>query len=135
MDAQFKQHDALSWSELMPTNIEAAKAFYTQLFGWTLEDIHMEGMPHTIIKAGDSEVGCIIPPEAKRTSPKWGTYVTVDDVDSVARAATELGATLVIEPCDITEVGRFCIIRDPQGAFISAITYTECTRGEVLLLD
>lgn len=127
MDAQFKQHGAFSWSELMTADIEAAKAFYTQLFGWTLEDMQIEGMTYTVIKAGDREVGGMMgtPPEAEGTPPMWGTYVTVDDVDSVARTATQLGATLVVEPRDIQGVGRFCVIRDPQGAFISAITYTE----------
>ena len=127
MEAQFKQHGAFSWSELMTTDVEAAKAFYTQLFGWTLEDMQMEGMTYTVIKAGGREVGGMMgtAPEAAGTPPMWGTYVTVDDVDSVARTATGLGATLMVEPRDIPGVGRFCVIRDPQGAFISAITYSE----------
>ena len=65
------------------------------------------------------------PPEAEGSPPMWGTYVTVDDVDIVARSALELGATVVVEPRDIPEVGRFCVIRDPQGAFVSAISYIE----------
>jgi predicted enzyme related to lactoylglutathione lyase len=127
MDERFKQHGAFSWSELMTPNIGAAKAFYTRLFGWTLEDMQMDGMTYTVIKAGDREVGGMMatPPEAEGTPPMWGTYVTVDDVDGVARTATELGATVIVEPRDIPGVGRFCVIRDPQGAFISAITYTE----------
>lgn len=128
MDDQFKQHGAFSWSELMAPDIEGAKSFYSQLFGWTLTDMPMEGMTYTIIKAGDREVGGMMttPPEAQGTPPMWGTYVTVDDVDRVAQTATKLGATLIVEPRDIPEVGRFCVIRDPQGALISAITYTEC---------
>ena len=127
MNEQFKQHGAFSWSELMTTDIEAAKAFYANLFGWTLEDMPMEGMTYTVIKAGDKEVGGMMatPPEAEGSPPMWGTYVTVDDVDSIAQGALELGAPVVVEPRDIPEVGRFCVIRDPQGAFISAITYIE----------
>lgn len=129
MDEQFKRHGAFSWSELMTSDLEAAKAFYTQLFGWTLEDMQMEGMTYTVIKAGEREVGGMMatPPEAEGTPPMWGTYVTVDDVDSVARTAAQLGAALVVEPRDIPGVGRFCVIRDPQGALLSAITYTECS--------
>jgi len=125
MNEQFKQHGAFSWSELMTTDIEAAKAFYAKLFGWTLEDMTMEGMSYTVIKAGDKEVGGMMatPPEAEGSPPMWGTYVTVDDVDGIAQSALELGATVVVEPRDIPDVGRFCVIRDPQGAFLSAITY------------
>ena len=127
MKEQFKQHGAFSWSELITSDVKVAKAFYAQLFGWTLEDLPMEGMTYTVIKAGDTEVGGMMatPPEAEGSPPMWGTYVTVDDVDSVAESATKMGATVVVEPRDIPEVGRFCVIRDPQGAFISAITYAD----------
>ena len=129
MNEQFKRHGAFSWSELITPDISAAKAFYAQLFGWTLEDMPMEGMTYTVIKAGDSEVGGMMatPPGEEGSPPMWGTYVTVDDVDGVAQKAKQLGATVVVEPRDIPEVGRFCVIRDPQGAFISAITYQECS--------
>jgi predicted enzyme related to lactoylglutathione lyase len=53
----------------------------------------------------------------------WGAYVTVDNVDTTAKAAVQLGGKLLMPPTDIPDVGRFCVIRDPQGAVISAITY------------
>lgn len=37
--------------------------------------------------------------------------------------ATKLGGTVLVPPTDIPAVGRFCVIRDPQGAVIQAITY------------
>jgi hypothetical protein len=55
--------------------------------------------------------------------PMWGAYVTVDDVDLTARTAEQLGARLLVPPTDIPNVGRFCVIQDPQGAVINAITY------------
>ncbi len=64
-----------------------------------------------------------IPLEAKGVSPYWGIYITVDDVDSTAKLAGELGARILVPPRDIPNVGRFCVIQDPQGAVISAITY------------
>ena len=127
MDEIFKQHGVFSWSELMTPDIEAAKTFYSRLFNWSLEDMQMEGTTYTVIRAGGREIGGMMatPPEAQGTPSAWGSYVTVDDVDAVARTAKELGATVLVEPRDIPEVGRFCVIRDPQGAFVSAITYSE----------
>jgi uncharacterized protein len=52
-----------------------------------------------------------------------GVYVTVNDVDTTAELAKRLGAKILLAPRDIPDVGRFCIIQDPQGAVISAITY------------
>ncbi|HCI14465.1 MAG: glyoxalase [Gallionellales bacterium GWA2_60_142] len=125
MNEPFKQHGAFSWCELMTEDAEAAKAFYTKLFGWNTEDMTMPGMTYTVIKAGGSEIGGImtIPQEARNMPPAWGVYVTVTDVDATAKSAEQLGAKLLVPPTDIPDVGRFCVIQDPQGAAISAITY------------
>jgi len=128
MSDVFKQHGAFSWSELMTSDIDAARDFYATLFGWQLEDMPMEGMSYTVIRADGTEIGGMMatPPESRGTPPFWGSYVTVDDVDATARTAAGIGGTVIVEPRDIPEVGRFCVIRDPQGAMISAITYVSC---------
>lgn len=125
MDGQFKQHGVFSWCELMTTDVGAAKSFYTKLFGWSTEDMAMPEMTYTIAKAGGKEVGGIMPmpKDAQGMPPMWGAYVTVDDIDLTARTAEKLGGTLLVPPRDIPNVGRFCVIQDPQGAVISAITY------------
>lgn len=109
----------------MTTDVAAAKAFYGKLFGWETEDMPMPGMTYIVVKNGGREIGGImaIPQEERGMPPAWGTYVTVDDVDATAKAAVELGAKLLVPPTDIPDVGRFCVIRDPQGATINAITY------------
>jgi uncharacterized protein len=126
MDEQFKKHGVFSWCELMTTNPSAAKDFYTKLFGWATEDMNMvPGMTYTVIKAGGKEIGGIMPvlEQAQGTPPHWGSYVTVDDVDATARTAQNLGGKVLMGPDDIPNVGRFCVIQDPQGAVISAIAY------------
>ena len=126
MDEQFKQHGAFSWCDLMTTDVEKAKGFYTRLFGWDTEEMSMPEMNYTVVKAGGKGIGGIMamPKDAPQgMPPMWGAYVTVDDVDSTARTAEQLGAKLLVPPQDIPKVGRFCVIQDPQGAVISAITY------------
>ncbi|HVN71979.1 MAG TPA: VOC family protein [Desulfomonilia bacterium] len=124
-EQQFKQHGAFSWCELVTPDVAAAKAFYTKLFGWDTEDMSMPGMTYTVVKAGGKGIGGImpIPRDAKGMLPMWGAYVTVDDVDATARNAEKLGAKILMPPTDIPTVGRFCVIQDPQGAVINAITY------------
>lgn len=125
MDEQFKQHGAFSWCDLTTTNVKEAKAFYTRLFGWETEDMSGPGMAYTVLKAGGKGIGGIMsaPPGAPAMPAMWGAYVTVDDVDATARTAEQLGAKLLVPPRDIPNVGRFCVIQDPQGAVISAIRY------------
>ena len=57
--------------------------------------------------------------------PMWGIYITVDDVDKTAKQVEELGGKILRPPMDIPEVGRFCVLSDPQGAVIQAMTYVE----------
>ena len=123
----FKQQGAFSWSELMTSDVAAAKAFYSQLFGWEMQDMSMEGTTYTVLKAGGAEVGGLMatPPEAQGAPPQWGSYVTVDDVDATVATAEKLGGKILVPPRDIPDVGRFCVIQDPQGAVISAITYVQ----------
>ena len=125
MNDPYRQPGAFSWFELMTTDVEGAKTFYTRLFGWETEDMPMENMSYTITKIGDEGVGGIMPmpPEAEGAPPHWGVYVTVEDVDFTAKKAEELGGKVHVPPTEIPGVGRFCLIQDPQGALISAITY------------
>ncbi len=123
-----KTHGAISWSELLTTDVDGAKRFYQSLFGWTLEDDPMggeaAGMTYTVAKVAGKECAGImrIPPEAEGMPPCWGLYVTVDDVDAAAAKTTEIGGKVLMPPRDIPKVGRFAVIQDPQGAYISIIT-------------
>lgn len=122
-----KKQGVFSWNELMTTDVEGAKSFYTKLLGWTTEDKPMPemGMTYTLVKVGDRAVGGImpLPPEAGKMPPVWGSYVSVENVDDSARKAVALGGTIYKEPTDIPGVGRFCVVGDPQGAFLALITF------------
>jgi len=125
MDEKLKKHGSVSWSELMTTDVAGAKSFYTKLFGWEYEDAPMEGMTYTVIKANGEEMAGLMsmPEQAQGAPPAWGLYITVDNVDETAEKASAMGATIHLPPQDIPEVGRFCVLQDPQGAFISIISY------------
>lgn len=126
MDEKLRKHGAISWSELMTSDVAGAKQFYSQMFGWEYEDAPMEEMTYSVVKVNGEEVAGIMPfpPDSPPMPPNWGLYITVDDADAAARKAEELGAKVIMPPRDIPEVGRFCVLQDPQGAFISIIAYT-----------
>jgi len=126
MEEQYRQHGAFSWCELMTTDLESAKSFYQNLFGWeTKEWDGPGGMNYTLIAVAGKEIGGMMktPPEHAGVPPMWGIYVTVSDVDQTAKDAERLGGKVLLPPRDIPTVGRFCVIQDPQGAVISAITF------------
>ena len=125
MHENFMTHGTLSWNELMTTDVAAARHFYGALFGWETEDYPGEEMNYVLVKVGGEAVGGMmaLPPECAGMPPAWGVYVTVADVDATARQVEALGGTLLRPPEDIPGVGRFCVLQDPQGATLCAITY------------
>jgi len=125
MTTVFENHGAFSWTELMTSDVPAARKFYGQLLGWTFKDMDSSPMPYTVISAGEQDIGGImsVPAQAKGMPPAWGTYVTVKNVDEVAGKVAALGGKVLSQPHDIPGVGRFAVIQDPQGATISLITY------------
>lgn len=125
MNENLMKHGAFSWNELMTPDVEAARSFYGALLGWETEDYPVEGMNYVMVKVSGEAVGGMMatPPECAGMPPAWGVYVTVDDVDATARQVETLGGKLLRPPEDIPDIGRFCVLQDPQGATLCAITY------------
>ena len=126
MNDVFKTHGAVSWTELMTTDTTQSKAFYQALFGWRFEDMAMEnGEKYAAIHVGENPIGGIMkhPPKAGEQPPKWGSYVTVSDLDATIATARSQGGQVLDGPRDIPDVGRCALVQDPQGATIHVIEY------------
>lgn len=109
------------WVELATTDGEAAKKFYTELFGWSFSDSPIgPGMVYTMLKLDGKDVGALFKMPEEMTSqgipPNWLSYVSVRSADETAEKAKSLGATLLKEPFDVMNVGRMSVIQDPTGA-------------------
>ena len=128
MSNRFTTPGDFSWTELMTTDVEAAKSFYVNVLGWETEETPMQGGTYLVVKAGGKGIGGIMkmpPAMPTGTSPHWATYVTVADVDATAKKVAEHGGRVLVPPTDIPNVGRFCTFQDPQGAVLNAMTYLE----------
>ena len=111
------------WEELMTSDPEAAAKFYVGLFGYSTEEHDMGAMgKYRILKRGDKQTGGImkLPPGVPHAH--WITYLACKDVDSSTRNAKELGATVMMQPTDIPNIGRFSVIVDPTGAAVALFT-------------
>ncbi|MHC4223387.1 MAG: VOC family protein [Planctomycetota bacterium] len=111
------------WHDLMSTDPETSEKFYTELFGWTVKqvDVGDTGHKYRMIHMGERGLGGIETLSKEQgLPPHWIAYTEVESVDDAARRATAAGGSTPVPPTDIPGVGRFAVIRDPQGAFISA---------------
>jgi predicted enzyme related to lactoylglutathione lyase len=130
-----RTHGGNDWFELQVPDVDKAKSFYGELFGWVFVESDVGGVRYAMFKVdGDYIGGVWCPPTDDIVAPHWENYVTVSDVDKVAASATELGGKVVVPPTDVEGVGRFCTIMDSQGAVISAMTYFD-DQGELDLDD
>ena len=122
----YKTHGAFSWSELMTSDPAAATAFYSALFGWTVQTSDMGTGPYHMVKLGDTAVGGVMgmPPDAPPMPPHWGCYVTVDSVDDTLAKCTALGGKTLVPAMDVPGVGRMAVIQDPQGAVLNVMAYS-----------
>ena len=87
-----------NWVDLQTPSQDAAKAFYSGLFGWTYDDQPMpEGQVYSMAMLGEHAVAAIAPqpPEmiAAGAPPMWNTYLAVDSADDAAAKAEAAGGT------------------------------------------
>ena len=112
------------WLELATTDQNAAKRFYGALFGWNSNDSPVGPNDfYTIFRVDgrDAAAAFTMRPEelAQGIPTHWQLYIVVDDADTSADKAKNLGGTVVEPPFDVADAGRMALIRDPAGAFFS----------------
>jgi uncharacterized protein len=112
------------WHDLMTTDLETSKHFYTKLFDWKAVT-HGGAMPYTEIAtaAGRQQGGMMAQDPSRGIPSHWMGYVLVENVDKTTAMANELGGKTLMPPMDIPQVGRFAVLQDPQGAAFAPFTY------------
>lgn len=110
---------SFSWTELVTPDIEAARAFYGQVFGWTLKATDFGGMTYHLIQVGDRDIGGVVPldgePGQEGLVPHFMVYFTVENAEASMKKVKATGGTVLVPPTTIP-VGTFSVVADPQGA-------------------
>src|SRR6185436_12168634 len=103
--------------ELNTTDVEQAKAFYSQLFDWKLQDMEMgPSGTYTTIGVGDGTGGGLLKNPMPGVPSFWLAYVLVDDIGAATKKAKSLGAKIVKDSIEVPDMGWLSIIKDPTGA-------------------
>jgi predicted enzyme related to lactoylglutathione lyase len=101
--------------ELRTANLPRACAFYTRLFGWRAETIHVGSGSYLGLELGDRIGGGVVECDAEREL--WLPYVEVADVAHATERARLLGASVTLEPRE-GPAGWRSIVEAPAGAEI-----------------
>ena len=109
-----------SWYELMTSDTNAAGKFYSDVVGWSTQEMPGGDGPHyTTFNIGNVGIaGMLHLPQ----HTGWIGYICVDDVDAHVEKIVEAGGKLWKPATDIPEMLRFAVLSDPQGAAIAIFT-------------
>ncbi len=118
--------DTYSWNELLSSDVEGAKSFYTQVFGWEYESMDMgPAGTYWVIKGGESGgLGGLMtrPPQLPAQAPDgWLVYFLTDDIEARVATTTAAGGTVVYGPAEIPGVGMIATLADPQNGSFSLL--------------
>ena len=104
--------------ELDTTDLDRAKAFYSGLFDWKLNDLPMPGGSYTLIEVGKGTGGGMMQHPMPGALSMWLAYVLVDDIGAATKKAMSLGAVVHKDVTEVPGMGWFSIIADPTGAVL-----------------
>ncbi len=121
---------AWAMSSLSTSDLDAAKRFYGDVFGWETDtfavgdlDVSLFRLPGFVGGEPEQPVPAdVIAAAAPSEDPaRWDVDFWVEDTDATAARATELGGTAIAPPFDVP-IGRRAVLADPQGAAFSITT-------------
>jgi predicted enzyme related to lactoylglutathione lyase len=109
----FNEPGSYAWNELTTEDAEAAKQFYTAVFGYSYDEVPDSG-GYTTFSLGENPLGGLAALEPG-TPKGWLTCFAVASADETVAAAEGAGAKVVMAPMT-TPWGRFAVLEDPWGA-------------------
>ncbi|QDG89387.1 VOC family protein [Pseudarthrobacter sp. NIBRBAC000502770] len=110
------------WIDLMTSDPEKSREFYTALFGWTYEEGDQEkyGGYITAFANGAMVAGMMKNDAGSGYPDVWTTYLRVEDIQATADAAVAAGGQVLMGPMEVPEQGHMAMLGDAGGAAIGA---------------
>ncbi len=108
------------WIDLMTSDPQHSREFYTQLFGWGAEEPNEEfGGYFNFTKDGSRVAGCMSSQAAGAQVPDvWSVYLATDDASKTVDAAVDNGGRVVVPLMEVGDFGTMAVVSDPGGAAI-----------------
>ena len=110
------------WNELASQDPAKSVEFYSKIGGFSTKAMEMGEMgTYTVLESDGQPRAGIMKQMMPQQPHAWLPYVQVANTDATVEKAKKLGATIVVPPTDIPNVGRFSVIVDPQGCAIGVL--------------
>jgi hypothetical protein len=103
------------WVDIGVPDVEAAKAFYSRLFGWEYTGGDPEFGGYLNATLNGRMVAGMGPQQDPDDPPRWTTYFAADDAAAFATRISDAGGAVIVDPMEVGPMGTMVIARDPQG--------------------
>ncbi len=114
------QYGKFVWFDLATSDVDAAKRFYGELFGWVFSDLAEGDVRYTVVENRSRMVaGIVADPEADGDASLWIGSISVPDVDRAAEQTRGAGGVVHDPPQELEDRGRTAFVTDPQGAGVA----------------
>lgn len=112
---------SVGWVDLTVNNTEEIRSFYQKVIGFQSAPVPMgEYNDYTMISPDDNipYAGiCNNKGTNKNLPPYWLVYFNVSDIELSCEIVKALGGELLFEPKNMSGYGKYCVIKDPAGAY------------------
>jgi len=115
------------FDELVSADPEAARAFYSALFGWTHTSMPTpNGVDYTLFlgdgfQPGGRPAAGMLPMMPGMTESLWLVYFAVADLDAALARVPLLGGSVQSPVIPVPHVGRLAWVADPTGALFQLV--------------
>ena len=114
----YNEPGALVWNEAAVDDADAARKFYSSVFGFRFDEVEGAG-GYTTFAVGEAPLGGL--GAHQEGSPKgWTACFAVSSTDKAVEAVTSGGGKVTMAATD-TPYGRFAVLEDPWGAPFSVM--------------
>ena len=122
------------WVELYTADVAAATAFYSGLFGWTLQQAGPEyGNYALFLRDGEPVAGLM--QNTEEAPDVWSVYLESNNAEDTVAMAVANGGQVIVDAMAVGDLGQMAVVLDPSGAAIGIWQPGEhrgfAARGEV----
>ena len=110
----------LVWADLLTDDVEAARQFYADVFGWQFvgDERYLQASNAGVPVAG---IALHAPRDPDVSEVAWLVSISVEDVDTALAAVPGAGGKVLEDPRTVAKRGRYAIVEDGQGAVFVAL--------------
>ncbi|MHC4550319.1 MAG: VOC family protein [Planctomycetota bacterium] len=99
--------------EIAAQDVDRAKRFYGECFGWTFQDVPQ--LQYHLYSTGEGGIGGGLMQASAEFPKHMLNYVNVSDLDAAAGRVENHGGKVLQPKTEVPQTGWFTVVSDPEG--------------------